>query len=98
MRKRTQCYDVFSFYKTELMTVAPSHTTMKNLHPRQRPLSQPLSSLYREPPESNLLYEPYPMRFVFLLEECSPFFVFLSPLLGTESQKCVTECSTGTVA
>ena len=40
------------------MTVAPSHTTMKNFHPRYRPLSQPLSSLYREPPESNLHYAP----------------------------------------
>ena len=26
------------------------------------------------------------------------FFVFLSPPLGTESQKCVAACSTGTVA
>ena len=26
------------------------------------------------------------------------FFVFVSPLLGTESQKCVAACSTGTVA
>ena len=45
-------------FETEPMTVAPSHATMKNSHPRYRPLSQPLSSLYREPPESNLLYAP----------------------------------------
>ena len=31
---------------------------MKNFHPRYRPLSQPLSSLYRQPPESNLLNAP----------------------------------------
>ena len=40
------------------MTVAPSHTTMKSFHPRYRPLSQPLSSVYSQPPESNLLKAP----------------------------------------
>ena len=49
-------------FETEPMTVAPFHT-MKNFHPRYRSLYQPLSSLYREPPESNLLYAP-----------CSVFF------------------------
>ena len=34
----------------------------------------------------------------FLYKECSHFFVFLSPLLGEESQECVAACSTGTVA
>ena len=45
-------------FETEPMTVAPYHTTMKNFHSPYRPLSQPLSSLYRQPPESNLLYAP----------------------------------------
>ena len=40
------------------MTVAPYLTTMKNLHPLYRPLPQPLSSLYRQPFESHLLYAP----------------------------------------
>ena len=40
------------------MHVAPYHTTMKNFHPLYRPLSQPLSSLYHQPSEFNLLYAP----------------------------------------
>ena len=40
------------------MTVVPSQTTTKNFHPRYRPLSQPLSSLYRKPLESDLLNAP----------------------------------------
>ena len=31
---------------------------MKNIHPRYRPQSQPLSSLFRQPPESNLPKAP----------------------------------------
>ena len=143
------------------MTVAPSHTTMKNFHPRCRPLPQPLSSLYREPPESRGRFkrskfcfqiskipklrksqrgilpnyfknfgsywglrnlEPLTFKgfspfqicvapahkgdirarlslcffvFVFCKGIVPHFFVVLSPLLGTESQKCVAACSTG---
>ena len=63
--------------------VAPSYTKMKNFHPRYRPLSQPMSSLYLEPPESNLLYAPCSVFFFFffLWKESTPFFVFLSSLL-----------------
>ena len=65
---------------------------MKNFHPRYRPLSQPLSSLYRKPPESNLLYAPCSVfLFCFRRRNVLPFFVFLSPLLGTESQECFKE-------
>ena len=85
------------------MTVAPSHTTMKNFHSRNRPLTQPLFSLYREPPESSLLYAPCSLSFslcvcVFCKRNVLHFLVFRSALLGTESQKCAAACSTGTVA
>ena len=75
------------------MTVAPSHTTMKNFQPRYRPLSQLLSSLYREPPESNLHYAPCSLFLLFFVEGMFPIFVVvLSSLLGTEFQKCVAAC------
>ena len=66
---------------THTMIVAPSHTTMK-LPPRYRPLSQPLSSLYREPPdESDLLYAPCSVFcFVFIKGMVPIICVFLSPL------------------
>ena len=81
------------------MTVAPSHTTIKTSTLDTRLLSQPLYSLYRKLAESNLLYAPCSVFFVFIFVLLKAhFFVFLSPLLGTESQKCVTACSTGTVA
>ena len=64
------------------MTVAPSRTTMKNFHPRYRPLSQPLSTLYRGPPdESNLLYAPCSVFFLFLFcKRNVPHFLFFVPL------------------
>ena len=36
--------------------------------------------------------------FVVFVEQCSHFFVFLPPLLGTENQKCVKSQSIGTMA
>ena len=54
---------------------------MKNFNSRYRPLSQPLSSLYCEPSESNLHYAPCSV-FCFFKKECSPFFSFSSPSVG----------------
>ena len=89
-------------FETEPMTVAPSHTTMKNFHPRYRPLSQPLSSLYNEPPESNLLYAPCLISIIiilFIVEGIFPIYCFSFPsVLGTESQNWVAARRAGTLA
>ena len=61
------------------MTVAPYRTTMKNFHPRYRPLSQLLSTLYPGPPESKLLYAPcsvFFFFFFFLTKGMFPIFCF----------------------
>ena len=75
------------------MTVASSHTTMKNFHPRYRPPSQPLSSLYREPPESNLLYAPCSVLFVFvfLVKEMFPIYFYFFP--SVRYRKSKVRCS-----
>ena len=56
-KTNTMLCRVFVF-ETEPMTVAPSHTAIKNFQLRYRPLSQSQSSLYRERPKSNLLNVP----------------------------------------
>ena len=70
------------------MTVAPSHTTMKNTYPRYRPLSQPLSnSLYCEPPESNLFYAPCSVFFCFFVQGMFPIFFVFFPLCKVQKVK-----------
>ena len=91
-------------FETEPMTLAPSHMTMKNFHPRYRPLSQPLPlpSLYREPPESNLLYAPcfvfLCFLFVFFCKGVFPIFCFSFLPVRYRKSMCVVSCSTETVA
>ena len=68
-----------------------NNTTMKNFHPRYRPLSQPLSSSCREPPESNLHYAPCSacvcVCVCFIVEGMFLFFVFSFPSVGHRNSK-----------
>ena len=74
--------------ETEPMTVAPSHTTVKNFHPRYRPLSQPLSTLYRGPPESNLFYAPCSVFYLFFfVKGMSYIFCFVFSLCQVQKVK-----------
>ena len=84
------------------MTIAPSHTTMKNFHPRCRPLSQPLSITVIVCIANRLILTSTTRLALcfFFVQGMFPFLClsFHSVRHRKLCQKCVAACITGTVA